>query len=142
MIRPLIKGLGVTLRYFLDPRKVVTMQYPDERWTPSPRFRGLHEQLRDGNDNEKCVACGLCAKVCPADCIHIESMEDETGRRRAKSYEIEILRCIFCGYCEEACPVGAIHLGQHYELSAPRLEDHIYTMERLLVTKRYKGGLD
>lgn len=133
MIIPLIKGLTVTLKYFLNPFSTITLQYPDERVDISPRFRGLHEHLRDKHNVEKCVACGLCAKACPSNCIKIEGIEDEEGVRKAKTYEIEMLRCIFCGYCEEACPVGAIHLTTNYEMSALNLEDHFYDKDRLMI---------
>lgn len=138
MIKPLIKGLSVTLKHFLNPFKVVTVQFPDEKLDISPRYRGLHEHLRDEDDNEKCVACGLCAAACPSDCINIEGEETEAGVRKAGTYEIDMLRCIFCGYCEEACPVNAIHLSGGYELATTTLEDQVYSKERLLVPKRNK----
>ncbi len=136
MIKPLIKGLGVTIKFFLNPFTTITVQYPDEKLDIHPRFRGLHEHLRDEDNKEKCVACGLCAKACPSDCIKIESIEDEDGVRKAGIYEIEMLRCIFCGFCEEACPVGAIHLTTKYELAACNLEDHFYDKDRLMVPKK------
>ena len=132
MIIPLIKGLGITLKHFLNPLKIVTVQYPDEKLKISPRYRGLHEQLRDDKGVEKCVACGLCAKACPSDCIKINGTEDENGQRMAEVYEIDMLRCIFCGYCEEACPVNAIRLSQGYEFAMTDETEKIYTKERLL----------
>ncbi len=138
MILPLLKGLGVTLKHFLNPFTTITVQYPEEKVDISPRFRGLHEHLRDKDDNEKCVACGLCAKACPSNCITIDGIEDDNGVRKAARYEIEMLRCIFCGYCEEACPVGAIHLSTKYDLAALTLEDHFYDKERLMAPKRAK----
>ena len=132
MIKPLIKGLGITLKHFLNPLKIVTVQYPDEKLEISPRYRGLHEQLRDKNGVEKCVACGLCAKACPSDCIKINGTEDKNGQRKADVYEIDMLRCIFCGYCEEACPVNAIRLTQGYEFAMTDEMEKNYTKERLL----------
>ncbi len=134
MIIPLIQGLLLTLKTFINPNKVITMQYPDEKWTPYPRFRGLHELQRDENGKEKCDACGLCAKVCPSECIKVKVAKNEQGERYAKIYEIDMLRCIFCGYCEEACPKEALFLKQDYELgSAEAKELHIYGKERLLI---------
>ncbi len=132
MIIPLIKGLLLTLKTFLNPTKVITMQYPDERWTPYPRFRGLHELQRDAKGKEKCVACGLCAAVCPAECINLEGAENEQGERYAEVYEINMLRCIFCGYCEEACPEEAIFLRENYELATTDPKTQIYNKEMLL----------
>lgn len=139
MIIPLIKGLGVTLKHFINPFKVVTVQYPDEKLSISPRYRGLHEHLRDEDDSEKCVACGLCAAACPSDCINIEGEENENGVRKAKLYEVDMLRCIFCGYCEEACPVEAIHLSGIYELAMTSLDDQVYPKEKLMAPKRNKN---
>ncbi len=133
MIKPLIQGLALTLKHFLRPSKVVTMQYPDERWTPYPRFRGLHELQRDENGKEKCVACGLCPTVCPAECIYLEGAENEQGERYAEVYEINMIRCIFCGYCQDVCPEDAIFLRQDYELASVDAESQIYDKEKLLV---------
>jgi NADH-quinone oxidoreductase subunit I len=108
------------------------MQYPDEKWTPYPRFRGLHELQRDQDGKEKCVACGLCATVCPSECIRLEGAENDQGERYAEVYEINMLRCIFCGYCQEVCPEDAIFLRQEYELASAKGDEFIFDKERLL----------
>ena len=86
-----------------------------------PKYRGKQVLMRDENDLEKCVACGLCSVACPADAIYLEAQENTAasrpGPRYASVYQIHKTRCIFCGYCEEACPVGAIFMGKDYELA-------------------------
>jgi len=131
----LLTGLKETFVYFLGSTvfgKPVTQMYPEEKRTPYPRFHGLHKLLRDDNGKEKCVACSLCAAVCPAQCITVEAAENEQNEKYAKQYEIDISRCIFCGYCVEACPVGALLMTGDYELAEYTREGLVYTKERLL----------
>lgn len=131
----LICGLRETLGYFLNTTilgKPITLRYPEQRWTPYPRFHGLHKLLRDDDGKEKCVACALCAAVCPAQCITIETAENENHEKYAERYEIDLTRCIFCGYCVEACPVGALLMTGEYELANYSRESLIYNKERLL----------
>lgn len=130
------KAMSVTLKYLLT--KPVTVQYPEERVSVYPRFRARHELQCHENGLEKCVACGLCAAVCPADAIFVEAGENtpearfSEGERYAKRYEINMTRCIFCGYCEEACPTGAIVLGHEFALADYGRDELLYSKERLL----------
>ncbi len=48
---------------------------------------------------ENCKRCGICAKVCPVQCI--------SGDRKTP-YVIDQDPCIKCGACMESCPFGAI----------------------------------
>ena len=137
MVTELMKGLSITLSHFF--KKPVTIQYPEQRMPMYPRFRGLHELHRYENGLERCVCCGLCAAVCPADAIYMEAAENtdterySAGERYAKRYDIDMLRCIFCGYCEEACPVSAIFMGKDYELAVYSKDDFIWDKTDLLV---------
>jgi NADH-quinone oxidoreductase subunit I len=79
----------------------------------------------------KCVACGLCPTVCPANCIKLTPGEDEQGNRYPLVFEIDEFRCIFCGYCQEVCPEEAIHVGRHYENAELSREAFVYDLERL-----------
>ena len=132
MIMPLLKGLQITFSHMF--KKPVTLQYPDERPTIPPGFRGLH-QLNVSHDKAKCVACYLCPTVCPAKCITVEAAEDENHDKYAAVYEIDMLRCIFCGYCVEACPVDAIRMTETFELANYSRADFTFTKERLLEKK-------
>jgi NADH-quinone oxidoreductase subunit I len=130
MIKELIEGLTITAKHYL-PGHSTTVQYPDEKLEPSDRFRGLH-RLVPSHDREKCVACYLCATVCPAKCITIEAGENKKGEKYPKVYRIDLLRCIFCGYCVEACPVEAIEMTKEYELANYKREDFNLVKEQLL----------
>ena len=130
----LLCGLKETMAYFLNTTvlgKPITQMYPEERRTPYPRFHGLQKLLQE-DGKEKCVACGLCARVCPVQCITVEAAEDEHHAKYAQRYEIDISRCIFCGYCAEACPVGALLMSGEYELADYTRKSLIYSKERLL----------
>ena len=87
--------------------------------------------LTDEQGRSKCVACGLCPQICPANCIKLVPGEDEEGNRYPLIYEIDEFRCIFCGYCQEVCPEEAIHVGVHYENSEYSRDRFVYDLERL-----------
>src|SRR5690606_26518983 len=98
-------------------RPKVTIQYPEQRRIPPPRWRGRIVLTRDPAGEERCVACYLCAAACPVDCIALQATEDDHGRRYPAFFRINFSRCIFCGYCEEACPTYAIQLVPDYEMA-------------------------
>ena len=135
IIIPLLKGLWLTLKRFFS--KPITVQYPDVKRVPAPRWRGMHYFDKDASGDPTCVACGLCVAICPSNCIYLEIGEREDGSRYPIKYEIDELRCIFCGYCQEACPVNAIRLGQGYEYVKYKRSDFVFTKEKLL--SMYEG---
>ncbi|HSJ63771.1 MAG TPA: NADH-quinone oxidoreductase subunit I [Gemmatimonadaceae bacterium] len=130
-VRAMVKGMALTLKHLVDPHKV-TWQYPEQKWPISPRWRGTHRMLADETGKAKCVACGLCPQICPANCIKLVPGEDEEGNRYPLVYEIDEFRCIFCGYCQEVCPEEAIHVGRHYENAEYSREGFVYDLERLM----------
>jgi len=111
-----IKGMAVTLRTFF--RKPVTVQYPEKKRVMPERYRGRHILLKRNDGSYRCVACGLCAAVCPSNCIIVEPMasNNEIGREPAR-WDLDLGRCVFCGFCAEVCPVDAVKLGPDYELT-------------------------
>lgn len=127
----IFQGLWLTLKTAFT--KPVTRQYPEEPRPAMPGFRGLHALVRESSTKrEKCIACGLCAAICPSKCISIHTGETEDGRKVAEEYEIDVLRCVFCSFCVEACPVGAVVLTEHYEYSDYTREAFQMNKERLL----------
>ncbi len=130
LLADVFDGMALTLRYMFKPK--VTLNYPHERNTLSPRFRGEHALRRYPNGEERCIACKLCEAVCPAQAITIESAPREDGSRRTTRYDLDMTKCIFCGLCEESCPVDAIVEGPNLEYSVETREELLYDKGRLL----------
>ena len=129
-IPEIFKGLRLTIAQMFKPK--FTRQYPEERWTPPASFRGRPVLVEEGGI-ERCVACGLCARVCPALAIEVQASETELWKERYPvKFEINMLRCIFCGFCEEVCPEEAIVMSKEYELVFTKQEDGIFGKEKLL----------
>ncbi len=136
----IIKGMALTLSRMFS--HAVTIQYPKEKRPIRPGFRGQHALVRDPSTGlHKCVACGLCAAICPSKCIYIFSTEGEDNKKILERYEIELLRCIYCGFCVEACPYGAVVLTENYEYSDYTKEALYMTYDKLMSNwDKYMAG--
>lgn len=127
----IIKGMLLTLKHFFSPK--FTRQYPEEKYVQPPSYRGRPVLVMD-NGKERCVACGLCSRVCPALAIQVQAAETADEKERYPAlFEINMLRCIFCGFCEEVCPEEAIVMSKDYELVFTKYEDAIFGKDKLLV---------
>jgi NADH-quinone oxidoreductase subunit I len=125
------KGLGITLKQLFKPK--FTRQYPEERWEPTGSYRG-RPVLVEEEGQERCVACGLCSRVCPALAIEVQAGETDRDKERyPELFEINMLRCIYCGFCEEVCPEEAIVMSKDYDIVFTNQEDAILGKEELLV---------
>ncbi len=127
-----LTSLWLVLKHMFHKR--VTIQYPEEQAYLPPRWRGRIILSRDPDGGERCVACYLCAVVCPVECISLQSTEDETGRRYPAWFRINFSRCIFCGFCEEACPTYAIQLTPDFQMSEYKRPNLVYEKEDLLIS--------
>ncbi len=114
-----LKGFSVTVKYFFQPRRIVTEQYPENRKTLTmyPRFRGRLEMIEDENGDNVCTACGMCERNCPNGSINVLSTKNIAGKKVLGKYIYRLDSCTQCGLCVEACPFEAIRMNQDFELS-------------------------
>lgn len=132
-IPEILKALRYTLSKMGKP--TVTVQYPEESWTPPDSYRG-RPVLVEEDGQPRCVACGLCARSCPPLAISMQATEtDDEKERTPEWFEIDMLRCIYCGYCEEVCPEEAIVMSKEYDLTFQDREEAHFGMDKLLVPK-------
>jgi NADH-quinone oxidoreductase subunit I len=130
-IPEIIKGLALTLRTMFKPK--YTMEYPEVKFIPPASYRGRPVLVMEENGKERCVACGLCSRVCPSLAIEVQAAETQDEKERYPvKFEINMIRCIFCGFCEEVCPEEAIVMSKDYELSFSSREEAIYGKDKLL----------
>jgi NADH-quinone oxidoreductase subunit I len=171
----IIRGLGVTLKHFfetylddirwlgkryytaegLDHRRspdvkgIFTVQYPEEKLPVPEEFRFvpflLYEEKEDGKIEERCTSCGICAKVCPPQCIWIVRTNDPVSGRPIPApaeFYIDVDICMNCGFCAEYCPFDAIKMDHDYELSVyDRHDKNIFDKEKLMKPVSYYAAI-
>lgn len=126
------KGMALTLKNMFRPN--VTLEYPEVKFDPPASYRGRPVLVQENNGVERCVACGLCSRVCPPLAIEVQAAETDLEKERyPQKFEINMLRCIFCGFCEEVCPEEAIVMSKDYELVFSKRDDAVFGKDKLLV---------
>jgi len=143
------KGLSLTIRHLFASnakRKVIqvsddnyfkklegtnTIQYPQQQ-LPVPEV-GRYQLDVEIDD---CIVCDLCAKVCPVDCITIDSIKateligytsDGSPKRiYAEKFDIDMAKCMYCGLCTIVCPTECIVMTNQYDRSVFGLSDLTY----------------
>ncbi|NBD10737.1 MULTISPECIES: NADH-quinone oxidoreductase subunit I [Corallococcus] len=158
-IPELLRGLAITTKHFFrnmfgtrDPNPQVvdrtgmnlmtTVEYPEEKPIYPEGYRGLHRLVPREDGKPRCVACYMCATICPAQCIYIEAGEYETADADSESaviekyptqFVIDELRCIVCGLCVEACPKDAIRMDTYMHTpSEYNRQNFVYDIPKLL----------
>src|SRR5438874_1417785 len=88
----ILKGMAVTARNFFgsyfEKERLITVQYPEERSPLPENYRNFPFLIYDTNDAEaglRCVACKICEKECPPQCIYIIKSEDKTNAGTTES---------------------------------------------------------
>ncbi|HMN68225.1 MAG TPA: NADH-quinone oxidoreductase subunit I [Bdellovibrionales bacterium] len=143
----ILAGMWFTLKKMiyniLHPKKMPTLNYPEEKYEYGPRFKGNHVLTVKKDGSIRCTACMLCATNCPAQCIKITAAEadDPSVEKYPISYEIDVLRCVYCGFCEEACPVDAIRMGPEWQTAGLNGSKFTYDIQQLAYRPQLKGGI-
>ena len=134
-----LKGMAITGRHLikniLNPYGMPTLAYPDERPEHGPWLRGRHRLMKREDGSPRCVACQMCATICPADCISIVERQDmrDDVEKAPQSFDIDLLRCVYCGLCVEACPCDAIRMDTAiFEMAADSRAAFLVDMDFLL----------
>jgi NADH-quinone oxidoreductase subunit I len=132
----ILRGLAETAKNFFlsfsSPRRLTTVEYPEQRIASFEATRVFPFLIRDGDapaEGEewharlRCVACQICEKECPPQCIFIEKSSDNRPYAYGKSqfyplrFAVDISVCMSCQICVEVCPFEAIKMDTQFELS-------------------------
>src|SRR5882762_832023 len=126
----IIKGMAETARNFLGSYvkedRLTTVQYPEERLPQKEAARNFPFLVYDGNEAQaglRCVACQICEKECPPQCIYIIKSKDKKPDHAGKPqlypavFDIDVSVCMSCQICVEVCPFDAIKMDTEFELS-------------------------
>ena len=135
-VNTLWTGMRITFRHMMHiKRDNVTLQYPEERW-PRPE-RNIGFEHKDYNvirsrlhvDIDDCIGCLKCERVCPVDCITINTIKTPTrgedisevghtgetsnGTKKAmvlSRFTIDMSECCYCNLCTYPCPEECIYM--------------------------------
>jgi NADH-quinone oxidoreductase subunit I len=147
----ILKGMAVTARNFVgsyfDKERLITVQYPEERNPLPENYRNFPFLIYDGDDPHaglRCVACKICEKECPPQCIYIVKSDDKKpdymGKPQfyPKVFDIDISVCMSCQICVEVCPFEAIKMDKEFELSKRgRFDDLLLRKDDLSKSNEY-----
>lgn len=126
-----LNSMGVAWRHLFTPS--VTLQYPTVKWTMPERSRS-----RLCNKIEDCIGCGQCARVCPTNCITIQTEKrskeepevfasDGTVKKlRTIVFDIDMTLCCYCALCTFPCPTHCLAMTGEYEYSVYDKNEHMY----------------
>ncbi|MFY9923248.1 MAG: 4Fe-4S dicluster domain-containing protein [Opitutaceae bacterium] len=127
----LLKGLAVTARNlvgsFHDDARYTTVEYPEVKAALPEAFRNfpflVSENADDPMGTLRCVACQICEKECPPQCIYIEKSKDKKPDANGKLqiypavFAIDTSVCMNCQICVEVCPFDAIKMDHVFEIA-------------------------
>ncbi|MHB1344832.1 MAG: FAD-dependent oxidoreductase [Thermoleophilia bacterium] len=97
-----------------------------------PKGGGHQEAIRCMRcQTHVCVACTMCARVCPDNCIDV--VGHDTGyERRVERYDFVMEWCCFCGFCQDVCPTQTLSLAASFDYAEPSRREFFYDRAKML----------
>ncbi len=137
---------GIAHRSSKNARGIFTVQYPEEQLILPEEFRFVpflvYDEGADGSKEVRCTSCGICAKVCPPQCIWIVRTNDpKTGKPvpQPAEFYIDADICMNCGFCAEYCPFDAIKMDHDFAIAS--YQRNVYNLDRLLKPASYYASI-
>jgi NADH-quinone oxidoreductase subunit I len=144
------KGLSLTMKHlFTDNTRREVISVRDDNYfkkleTATNTIQYPHQKLEVPEvgryqldvEMDDCIVCDLCAKICPVDCITIDSIkateaigqtsDGTTKRIYAAKFDIDMAKCMYCGLCTIVCPTECIVMTNQYDRTVFELKDLNY----------------
>jgi len=137
---------GIAHRASKDAKGIFTVQYPEEQLIVPEEMRYIpflvYDETPEGNKEVRCTSCGICAKVCPPQCIWIVRSNDPVTNRPVPvptEFYIDMDICMNCGFCSEYCPFDAIKMDHDFDIAS--YERSVYDLEKLLKPASYYASI-
>ena len=151
----IIKGMAQTAKNFAgsftNSKYLTTVEYPEQRIPTKEDNRNFPFLVFDGDDPKaglRCVACQICEKECPPQCIYIEKDKNKKPDYVGKDqfhplvFDIDISVCMSCQICVEVCPFDAIKMDTEFELSqTDRFGGLLLNKEKLAKSNDYYNSI-
>jgi NADH-quinone oxidoreductase subunit I len=137
---------GIRHRSSKDTKGIFTVQYPEEQLIVPEEFRYVpflvYDEGADGKKEVRCTSCGICAKVCPPQCIWIVRTNDPSTGRPVPvptDFFVDMDICMNCGFCAEYCPFDAIKMDHEFDIAS--YQRNVYNLEKLMKPASYYAGI-
>jgi len=146
----IMRGMAVTAKNFfgsyVSKDRLTTVQYPEERLSQKANTRQFPMLVFDGDPDKglRCVACTICEKECPPQCIYIVKSKDKKPDYKGQPqlypavFDIDVSVCMSCSICVEVCPFESIKMNTEFELSTDdRFEGLLFHKDKLSKSNEY-----